>query len=159
MSPYVLGQPVLRLFIGVDAVALELSWIGCDAFKQKWHERRLMLLRQLREKVFELFCVMPAIVGWNLHANQQDTRTRLLRQFYHRGQIALSHAQRQAAQGIVAAQFDNDNGRRQPLQHGGKAAQAAAGGVAADAGIIYLVAALLCIEFLGHNRHPARSAL
>src|SRR5690606_12612904 len=66
--------------------------------------------------------------------------------------------QRQASQGVVGAQFQDDDGGLMAVEQGGQAAGAAAGRVAADAGVHNPVVGVLFCHARGKQRHPPRAA-
>ena len=67
----------------------------------------------------------------------------------------LAHlSQRQAAQAVVAAELEDDDGRMVQLQRTRQASPRAAGGLAADAGIHDAVSVTLRGESLLQQRHP-----
>ena len=83
----------------------------------------------------EVLAVLAAVVRRHLHADDQHPRAGGLGGARHRGQVVLRHRQRQAAQRVVAAEFE-DHVRRLVLRQQRRQARAAArGGVAADAGV------------------------
>ena len=147
----------MRLRIRVHAVGLEQLRLVGDAFEHEGHERRLPFLRQLAVHAIKLLAIGAAIVGWHAHAHQHHLRARFFGCLTHGAQIRFGGRHGQAAQAVVGAQFDQHDVGLVFGQQGGQARAAAAGGLAADAGVDDARVVLLRGQPLFQQRHPARA--
>lgn len=131
-----IGQQ-LRLTLGgwMNAVGLHKTVAIVNAIQEERHQRRVLLLGNVRIDRRKHLGVAGAIVGRHLHADEQNPGTGLLRQRSHSGDVLARYLGRKAAQAVVAAQFDNDDRRRVVVQKFRQPAQSPIGGFATDAGV------------------------
>jgi putative ABC transport system ATP-binding protein len=145
----------------VDAVGLEQGFrirrVG-HALQQKGHERCALVLGHSGEQRRKITAVLAAVVRWDLHPHNDDLRADVGRCLDHRGQVLAGHLERQATQGVVAAQFDDHVRRPVQLQQGRQARTPARGGVAADAGVDDRRVDTLLREAFFEQRDPAFAA-
>lgn len=148
----------MRLGVGMNAVGLKPAWrighVG-NAFEKEGYQTRFVLLRHLRESVGKARAVVGPVIGGHLHAQQQHLGACALAALNHGLKVTARHLQRQATQGIVAAEFDHHHGglvlREQHRQPGAPPG----GGVAADAGIDHAPRGQFFFQFLAEQGHPA----
>lgn len=148
----------MRLGVGMNAVGLKPAWrighVG-NAFEKEGYQTRFVLLRHLRESVGKARAVVGPVIGGHLHAQQQHLGACALAALNHGLEVTARHLQRQATQGIVAAEFDHHHGglvlREQHRQPGAPPG----GGVAADAGIDHAPRGQFFFQFLAEQGHPA----
>ncbi len=108
---------------------------GATSCEQERHARQLVLLRQVAIHAVEVAGIGGAVVGRNLHADQQNPRARLLRTADDGFEVPADVGDGEAAQSVVAAQFHDDDRRPMRGQCPGQPGQRAARGLAARTGI------------------------
>jgi hypothetical protein len=114
----------LRRFARVDAVGLEQPLRirpVRDALQQEGHEGCTFVLGHIGEQCREVRAVLAAVVRRHLHAEHQHPRASAFGGARHRRQVGLRAGQRQAAQCVVAAQFEHHMGRPVLCQQRGQA--------------------------------------
>ena len=146
----------MRLNSGVDAIVLHHAGRSGDAVQHEGQKGAAGIPRHDGEAFAELPGVAAAIVGRDFHAQEHGARARRLRLAGHRGEVAAQAPDRVAAQAVVAAEFDDDDGRPMPRQKLRQARRAAAGRLAADAGIHHPVAQPLRREPRFQQSRPTR---
>lgn len=159
MRPDGIEHGGLRLCGGVNVVGLKPIGMADDARKQKRDQRHTLRFCNRRKHSRKTRGVRRAVVWRNLHTDQQNTRARLFAQCDHTAQIVLRLLQGKTAQGIVAAQLDDDHARLVAREQGGQPGQPARCGVAADAGVDHAPARLFGFEPLAQQIDPAFSRL
>ncbi|KAG1239993.1 hypothetical protein G6F68_018095 [Rhizopus microsporus] len=122
----------------MDAVSLEHRPVRCDTFHQEGHEPGVFVFGDRRKQLGEALRVVATIIGRNLPAHDQRLGIRFARCLGHGAQVLFGHGQRQAAQRVVRPQFQHHHRWRVLAQQRRQARHAAAGRVAADAGIDHL---------------------
>jgi len=110
---------------------------------------------QQRKSLAELFGISDAVIGRYSHAEQQHTRLGFPASLDNGGEIALHVLDRQAAQAVVGAEFEDDDGRLVFGEGRRDAAQPATGGFAADTGIDHAPARFLLRQLFLQQTHPA----
>lgn len=149
----VLRQEFGALGGGVDAVGLDGSGNGIDIRVEHGQKRNAIARGDLMIHKVELMNVGGAVVGRERDAGEQN--------FCMRGQqtrddgfkVAFGDRQRQAAEAVVAAEFDYDDGG----MHGedaGQAVDAVFAGIAADAGVDNAVAVAAGVEVVLERGGP-----
>lgn len=119
---------------GVDSVGLYGSGHGVDVFIKHGQKRNVIARGDLVVHEVELMDVGGAVVGRERDAGEQDPGMGGEQAGDDVFEIAFCDRQRQAAEAVVAAEFDDDDGG----VHGedaGQAVDTVLAGVAADAGI------------------------
>ena len=119
---------------GMNAVGLDGSGHGVDVGVEHGQERDVIARGDLMIHEVELMNVGGAVVGRERDAGEQDFGVRGEQAGDYGFEVAFGDAEGQAAQAVVAAEFDDDDGG----VHGEDAGQAVDGifgGVAADAGV------------------------
>ncbi len=149
----------LRLRGGVNVVGLKPIGMADYARKQKRDQHHALRFCNRRKHGRKTRGVRRAVVWRNLHADQQNARARLLAQRDHTAQIVLRLLQGKTAQGVIAAQLDDDHARLVAREQGGQTGQPARCGVAADAGVDHGPARLLGFKPLAQQIDPAFSRL
>ena len=148
----------MRLGVGMNAIGLKparrIGHVG-NALEKEGYQTRFVLLRHLDESIGKARAVVGPVIGGHLHAQQQHLGACALAALNHGLEVTARHLQRQATQGIVAAELDHHHGRlvlceqhRQPGAPPGR-------GVAADAGIDHAPRGQLFFQFLAEQGHPA----
>jgi hypothetical protein len=127
----------------VDAVTLKHRAIAGEALHEERNEFHILLSGNFGEQALEPARVNRAVIGWNAHAGNHDARAGLAAGLDNCDQVFAGFFERVTAQAVVCAQFDDDDGGLMFRESGGQAVQPADCGVAADAGVDYLV-----IEFV-----------
>ena len=142
----------------VNSVTLEqpgrVVTVG-HALEQERYQGGVVRTGDLREQPGELFAVRGAIVRRYLHADQHDLGARALCCLGHLVKVVLGSLQGKAAQGVIAAKFDDQVARAVLRQHGAQAGAPAGGGVAADAGVDDFRRDRLLRELLLQQSNPA----
>ncbi|MCY1311832.1 hypothetical protein D9M70_621880 [compost metagenome] len=78
----------------MDAVGLEHRPVRCDTFHQEGHEPGVFVFGDRGEHLREALGVVPAVVGRDLHAHDQDRGIGLAGGLRHGAQVLLRHAER-----------------------------------------------------------------
>ena len=101
-----------RLCLGhrVQVVGLEITLLGSHRFEQEFDQRGLFRLGNIDKAALEIAGIR-AIVGRQAHAGQGHTGAAAARHVDHGVQVVAHLRQRQAAQAVVGAQRDDDDGR------------------------------------------------
>ena len=120
------GAPRLAIGVGIHTGEAIVGNIGSA--------RRLDYTAVVVERG-QFLVVAGAVVRRHLHADQQHARAGGLGRLGHGSQVGLGHGQRQAAQGVVAAQLNHHVRGLFARQQGRQAGAAARRGVTTDAGI------------------------
>ena len=98
----------------MDAVGLKqlvrLRSVG-HALQEEGQQGRTLGLGDTGEDRGEVLRVLLAVVRRHLHAQDQHFGTSRLRVAHHGAEVGLGHRRRQAAQGVVAAELDDDDAR------------------------------------------------
>jgi hypothetical protein len=142
----------------VDAVGLkQLVGIGHvgHARQQEGHQGRTFGTCHGTKQRHEAFAIGAPVVGRHGNACHQHTRAGGLGQAGHFGQVGLGHAQRKAAQGVIATQGQHHHLRLVLGQQHRQAGAPTRGGVAADAGVDHLPGPLFLGQALLQQGHPA----
>ena len=145
----------LRRGGGMDAVGLEHGAIAGEALHQERNEFHILLSRNFGEQTLEPARVNRAVIGWNAHSGNHHARAGLAAGLDDGDQIFAGFLERIAAQAVIGAQFDDDDGGMMLRERGGQAGQAAECGIAADAGVDDLVIELVALQPLLEQRDPA----
>ena len=146
---HVIEQLGLGILVGMDAVSLEHGPVRRNAFHQEGTSRAFR--RHRGEQLREALRVVAPVVGRDLHAHDDHVGVGLARGLGHVAQVLLGHGQGQAAQ----RRSSPAPAPPRPARAGAarrQAGDAAAGGVAADAGVDYLVLGVLLRNPLGQQR-------
>ena len=117
----------------MQVVGLEL--FRRDALQQKRQQRDLVSFRQSGKYVLELRDVGFAVIGRQLHADQQDFGFSLFDLRENIVQVAFDIRRAEAAQAVIRAEFYDDDSRTILFQQLGKPLTPAQRSFSADAGI------------------------
>ena len=98
---------------GMNAVRLNRAGNMNEVFVDHGHECGVMLGGEVAEDLFEGLDVVTAVVGGQRDAGKQHFDVSIFESSQHSIQIAARLAGGQAAQSVVAAEFDDDNLRMQ----------------------------------------------
>ena len=98
---------------GVDAVALDGVGNVDQIFVDHGHEGRMMLGSEVAENLIEGVDVVGAVVGRQRDAGEQHLDVGIFKRGEHRVEVAAGLVEGQAAQAVVAAEFDDDDGGMQ----------------------------------------------
>src|ERR1019366_3035094 len=120
--------------VRVYAVALHEVVVGADAFEQGGDERQLIFGGEVLVQGFELRDECGTVVRRQRHAGEDDARAGALELLYHAREVGLRDGEGDAAEAVVAAEFEHDDGRLFGQRHE-DAGEAVLRGVAADAEI------------------------
>lgn len=145
----------LGLWARVNVVILHQLRLLRDAVDQKGDQRQLELGRNLPELRRERAGVAGTIIGWNLHARQDDLGARRLTQLHHLYQILTDVRHGQAAQAVIASQLQNHHGGLVRRQSCRQARQAAHRGLATHTRIHHFEWTVLRRQLVGQQGHPA----
>ena len=137
-SRSIAGQALSSSFGCASAVGwMRSGWnqrgVVAEALEEERDERRAAGLRGVDEHRLELARVRGTVVRRQPHADEEHARTGGLRRRDHRVEVRARARDRAAAQAVVAAELDHDDGRLVPGEQRGQARTSAGGGVAADA--------------------------
>jgi len=108
--------------------------VGADAFEEGGDERDLVFGGEVLVQRFELRDECRTVVRRQRHAGEDDARAGALELLYHAREVGLRDGEGDAAQAIVAAEFEHDDGGLFGQRHE-DAGEAVLRGVAADAEI------------------------
>jgi len=114
----------------MDAVGLDGAGRVDQVFVDHGHKSGVMLCSQLAKELIELLNVILAVVGRQRDAGEQRFHVSGFESGEHLVEIAARLGERQAAQAVVAAEFDNDNSGMQ-RQDGAQVGDGVFGGCAA----------------------------
>ncbi|EEF26682.1 conserved hypothetical protein, partial [Ricinus communis] len=142
----------------MQPVGLEQLRLVGHAVEHERHQRRLDVLAQRAVHGEKLVGIVAAIVGRHAHADQHHLGVGLGGGLAHGAQVGLGGRHRQAAQAVVGAQLDDHDVGLVLGQQRRQARAAAAGGLAADAGIDHDGVDVVLLQFLLGQRDPARAA-
>lgn len=138
---------------GVDAVGLDGSGHGVDVRVEHGQQRDVVARGDLMVHEIELVNVGLAVVGREGDAGEHDLGVRGEQAGDDGLKIALGDGEGKAAESVVAAEFNDDNGR----VHGedaGEAIDSVLGGVAADAGVDDAVVVAAGVEVMLQRGGP-----
>ena len=130
-------QPGLGFSHGMQAIGLKGVVLCCNGLKQKRQAGNFFMHCDVSKAACELRCIVESVVGWQLHADQQNARFGFLCCVDHGEQVAAHGLQWQATQTVIGAKCDDDYGRMMFTQGLWKAGQTTGSGFAADTGIDY----------------------
>src|SRR5512138_1399386 len=95
----------------MNTVSLHQLVIERHAFKEEIDVLQIMLLCERTVQRVESIRIGGAVIGWDAHADEDDLRPSGLRALDERLEIIFDLLQRQAPQGIVTAELENDDFR------------------------------------------------
>lgn len=139
------GDLLVALSRCVHSVSLHRARHAVDALQQKWKQRHMRGAGERGVGLVELSDVIRAVVGRQSDAAQNDFGVGLLQRLNHGRQIFARIGDRDAAQAIIAAKGDDDDGRMQSKNRR-QAIDAVLGGVTADARIDDAILKSKCVE-------------
>jgi len=90
----------------VQTVGLHQGRVQRNPFKNEWHQRNVVALRQVDVELAKTLSVCATVVDRQLHTQQQDLGTGLAAALYHVRQVGSRAGQRLAAQPVIGAQLD-----------------------------------------------------
>jgi len=141
----------------VQAIGLELGGVVGEACQQERHQWYALRLGDRCECQPELADIIDAVIGRQLHADEQYLRAMPAACDDDGDQIGAHGCNRSAAQAVIGAKFDNDNGRLVLDERGGDAVFAAERGLAADAGVDHFIIGVFPLQTLLQQVYPACS--
>ena len=147
----------MRLSFGMDTIGLKQGGgvrCICHAFEQERHKLRALLLTDAHKHSAELLHVLLAIVGGDLHADQEHGCFRPAASCHHLRQVVFGGFQGKATQCIVATELDYHQLGLVLLQQLGQPRQTASRGVATDAGVDHLPWPFVLGQLLVKQGHP-----
>ena len=139
----------------MDAVVLHQLRIFRDAFDEKGKQRQFELLRQAEIVFLERLGVTRPVVRRNPDSREQCAPAVRLDQADHRGEIVANGLDRNAAQAVVAAEFEDHEFRPIFRKHRRQAFEAAGRGFTADAAVDDAERGIFPFDSLGQQLHPA----
>ena len=116
-----------------------------------------MLLADAYKHTAEFLRVFLAVVGGNLHANQQHSGLGLVAGGHHLYEVVFCGFEWKAAQGIVAPELNHHHFRLVLAQQSGQTRQTACSGVATDAGVDHLPLRFVFGQLFVQQSHPTRA--
>ena len=146
----------LRLCDGVQIIGLEL--FRRDTFQKKRNQSHVVSLRQFGVQRFEAGGIVRAVIGWQLHAQQQYLSVCLARLLDKGSEVGFDVRDGCAAQAVIGAEFEDNDAGVVLAKCRGYALASACSGFATDAGIDYLILRMAALELLLQQVHPARFA-
>ncbi len=155
MRPDILQHFLLRLGVGMNPVRLHELAVGRNTLENEGHQRHPLLGRDFPVDALEPFSVAFAIVRRKPHTDQQDPRMAGLSFRDHRADVMFHLIEREAAQAVVTAEFDDDYRGLMLGEQPGQAGEAAGRGVATDAGVDDPVIVVFPLEPFSELRNPA----
>ena len=136
-----------------DAVGKEIGRVGGNRRQQEIQRGALLALGGVRETLRE-FGGVGAVIGRQVHADEQRARPGRLGGIEHGGEVVAHLGERQAAQTVVGAEGDDDDGRLVALQGFRQAGTAAGGGLAGNRDIGDAIIEALFAQALFQQRRP-----
>ena len=127
----------------MDSVRLEHRIVVGETLEEERHQRRLARLRHLAVSLGEASDVRGAVIGRQLHADQQHARSRLLRAHRHRIEVGAHGIETASAQAVVAAELDDRDRRMMRVEKRREAGASACRRVAADARVDHAMRIML----------------
>lgn len=134
-----------------------VAFVG-KPLQQERHQRDAPGFRQITKRGLELFGVRLAVVGWNLHPDQNHLRLCALRGINDPREIAAHRIDVIAAQSVVRAQRDNHNRGTMAAQRVVDAVGAAERGFPADAGVGDRIIRMSLAQAPGQQLRPVFTA-
>ncbi len=138
----------------MNLVRLHLRGVERHAVHEEWYECCVERVREIGVHIREPVGVALAVVWRHRHAGDDDPCPGGFRQLDHLRHVAADHHDWRTAQAVVATEFDEDYLGPMYVECPRQAAQAATGGVAADAGIDDGVSVTFCGQPLLQERDP-----
>ena len=130
---------------GMDAVLLDGSWDVDEILVDHGHEGDVVFGGQVAKDLLEGVDVVCAVVGRESDASEQDLDVGCFEGGQHLVEVAAGLVRRQAAQAVVAAEFDDDDFRVQE-QDGTDIGGRVLGGGAAGALVVYPVVVAMGVK-------------
>lgn len=142
------GDAAVAFGSGVEGVVLHQFGVGGDAIEEEGDQEGFLLAGEVFEDVLEIADVVGAVVAGEGHAAEKDAGAGGLAAVDHFGEVGAGGFGREAAEAVVGAEGEDDDGG---FEEEGfiEAGDTAAGGVAADAevddaeGEVFLIEAFL----------------
>ena len=131
----------------MDAVGLDGIGDVDEVFVKHGHEGGVVFGREDAEDLLEGVDIVRAIVGREGDAGEQNFDVRVFERGEHLVEVAASLIGRQAAEAVVATEFDDHDFRVQE-QDGAKTRDGVLGGGAACALVVHRVVVAAGVEFL-----------
>ncbi len=122
----------------MDAVGLNRAGDVDQVFVEHGHEGDVVFRRQLAEELLEGMDVLPPIIRWQRDSGQHNFDVGIFESSQNGVEVAAALGQWQAAQSVVAAEFEDDHCRMQ-LQDRSQTGDGVFGGRAAGSLVDYLV--------------------
>jgi hypothetical protein len=116
-------------------------------FQQERNQRDFVLRRQIAIDALKCGNIIRAVVGRQRHARQQHPRAGILQRHDDLVQVRPRSGDRQAAQPVVAPEFDDDHGWLQ-RGHRAQTLERVGSGLSADPGVHHAVQQAAAIQFL-----------
>ena len=142
---YVAGYLLVALGGGVGVVGLHVAWDAVDVFEEEGDEGNVVSLGEGGVHGVELFDVVGAVAGGKGDASEGDGDVAGLELSEDGGEVGLGLLDGEAAEAVVAAEFHDDD-LGVAGDYAGDAVEAVLGGVAADAGVDYVVVVAFGVE-------------
>ena len=144
-----------RLGLGerVQIVGLEKSRLAGDWFEQEIDQRGFFAPGEFAETALKLLRIRP-VIGRQAHAGEQDLGAGSLGGVDHGRQIVAHLADRQAAQTVVGAERDDDDGRLVLAQGGSEPGASAGRGFAGDRQVGNVIIKMFVAQALGEQGWP-----
>ncbi len=127
--------------------------------EKKWHQRDFFLGGDVAVYLGEGLGVARAVVGWQLHAEQQHLRPTGAGAVDHRCKVLLQLRWQHSAQAVVAAQLEDYQLRFMLCKQRRQARLASGTGVAADGCVDHLIVETFALEPLLKQRHPPNAGI
>lgn len=139
----------------MQAVLLHDRGVQRDPLEEKGYEAYVMCCSQCGKNLLEGGGVAGAVVGRQLHAEQEHFGPVLSAQLDHFPELGTQASQVQAAQAVIRAQLDDAQSGWVPGQQSWQARQPAAAGFTADRGIDHPPGGRVFPETLFQQADPA----
>jgi hypothetical protein len=139
----------------VQAVLLHQAVVERDLVEQERHVRESLPARELAVEVMELPGVDGAVIRRNPHADEQNPRAGLLRKTHDGLEVGADVGDRQSAQAVVGAEFDDHDRRAVGGERAWQPRERAAGGLAARAGVDHAMPVAFGMQPRLQQGHPA----
>lgn len=136
--------------IRVQPIVEEMRAAVIETFEQERHQRGLMFPRELLEYTREAAGICRSVIRWQLHAGEQHDGITRLNSPDDVGKISLDAIERQSAQAVIGAEFDDDDVGAVSFECGIEAGQAATGGFPADTDVDHSMRIAVAYEPLLH---------
>ena len=133
--PRIVQQQRLRSGVWMNAIILHQFIVQCDAFEKELDPGNIQFCSELTKYVFKRLYIPLAVVWWNCNAKHYDSSARIYAASDNSPQVLAHRARWDAAEPVIAAEFQNDQLRSESLYRLADTGRATFGRIAANTGV------------------------